>query len=187
MQPHPAPSRKPWHPKGRPHLWLPKSALHAIEGACEDKEAAAVLGVYLGFVRTADAENSHTFAKPVGAIAKLAFVSARTVLRHLPRLETLGLLRITKRHRPDSKERDVSLYEILLDSEPPDVVTECHEVVTPCHKVMTDTSHLGVTVTRDQGDLRDRSNSTSVPVDGSVKHRRKDIYSPNISPKRNHE
>lgn len=162
----PTPEAAPWHPRGRPHLWIPKHALDTLTHHCEAEEAASLLAVYLGFVRAADDCNCTRFQKPVSCVAAFAFCSARKVLRYLPRLETLGLIAVERRTIPGSKEHDLSVYEVILPPKaaPRDVVTECHDVATECHEVVTSNSNLRVTVSRDKRDSERPSNSTSSSI-----------------------
>ena len=129
-----------WHPGGTRFLWMPKEALRIIESSCENEEAAGLLNVYIGLVRTADALDSNSFEKPLGYIAKLSFVGARTIQRHLPRLVALGLVGVEHRRVPGCKENDVHRFT-LERYRPPEV--------TGCRDLPTDRVPEGVAVTLD--------------------------------------
>lgn len=130
-----------WLPRGIRFLRVPKEALDRISDNSGADEAPGLIAVYLGLVRIADHLDSSTFEKPLGYVAKLAMVHKRTVQRHLPRLEALGLVTVERQQIPDTKARDVHKFTLT---------TFCHDLTTDSHDLVTGIPPLPVTCTRNQ-------------------------------------
>ena len=116
-----------WKPSG-PFCWQPKEAFRIIEENLEQPSTAAM--VYVGLTRIASNVEGPSFSKPIGYIAKLAMVDRRTVLRRIPDLERLGLVKVDRRRIPDTNANDLSTYTLT---------TLSHKVVTPSHQPPGDT------------------------------------------------
>lgn len=115
-----------WRPNKQPFCWQPKAAFRLIEEHLEHPDSAAL--VYLALTRIASNKEGCTFSKPIGYIAKLAYVGSRTVYRRLPELERIGLVRIERRQIPGTHCRDCNTYTLLVPGLP--VLPLCQEVVT---------------------------------------------------------
>lgn len=88
------PPQMPWAPHA-PFCFQPKEAFDRIFEKLEHPASAAML--YVGLTRIASNEGSDTFVFPLAYIAVLALMDRKTVMRRLPDLERIGLVKVERR------------------------------------------------------------------------------------------
>jgi hypothetical protein len=151
-----------WKPQGAPFCWQPKEAFRLIEETLEHPASAAL--VYVALTRIACNEGAKKFSKPTGYIAKLAYLSRRTICTQLPELERIGLVNIERRPLPGTKARDAHRYTLVNVS---------HKVAQPLHKDVAQPLHEGCAklerelcaVSREQYNNNSKPSKTEITAD----------------------
>lgn len=141
-----------WRPTP-PFCWQPREAFDRIEKNLETSEAGSAALVYVSLSRIASIEGGPTFARPIGYISKLSFLSESTTQRRILDLERIGLVAIKRRQIEGTKAKSVSEY--TLATLPRKVASQLPHVESPLPQVESQTTPL-----RD-GVTKELNNSTS--------------------------